>query len=58
MKTVFEVRIVILSENLTLRIATLPNQADAEKEARRLHSRDQQPYQVTKVDKQCVFKIK
>lgn len=57
MKTIYEIVIVIPSAGLTMRIASLDNQKDAEKEARRLHSTDQQPYKVIKVIKECVYKI-
>lgn len=58
-KTTYEVLIVRPSAGLTIRIGVLDNQKDAEKEARRLHSRDQyHPYKVIEVVKNCVYEIK
>ncbi len=58
MKITYEVLIVILSAGLTMKLTSHLTQQEAEKEARRQHSKDQQPYKVIKVTKECIFTIK
>lgn len=56
-KVEYEVRIVIPSAGLTMKIDSYANQKLAQDEARRLHRIDRQPYKVIKVTKKCIYKI-
>lgn len=56
-KVEYEVRIVIPSAGLTMKIDSYSQQKIAQEEACRLHRIDKQPYKVIKVTKECIFKI-